>query len=154
MTFKRTAALVASSVALLLGTVTAPAIAAEKVSFLRNPATNCERGADSIPGTGSPSASYVITQSSNDSVAVEIKLRDGAPDATYNVFVIQTDGDLEGAPVDDCSTPEGTLTTDDEGVGDLHLKEAKLSGANSFHVYLYSFTGGFHLFDTRLIPFQ
>jgi hypothetical protein len=154
MTFKRTAALVASSVALLLGTLTAPAMAAPKVSLIRSPQSNCERGADAIPGSGSPSASYVITQSAKDSVAVQIKLRDANSNSTYNVFVIQSDGDLEGPPFD-CFTQDGTLTTDEEGIGEIHLKEEKLPGANSFHVYTYSLSGGaFDLYDTRLIPFE
>jgi hypothetical protein len=156
--FKRAAVALLAFV-ILLGLAGASAAAARadvRVPLIRNPSNNCERGADALPGTGSPSASFVVVdRAGDDSVRVDAVLRDAQPNAIYNVFLIQvlasSPGDIGTAP--DCLTQDGTLTTDKHGVGTLRLKEKRLAGATFFHVLLFTFTGGFDQFDTGRIAF-
>ncbi len=144
--------------AMMVGLGGAPALAAQqdaRVPLIRDPSNNCERGADAIPGTGSPSNSFVVVHpAGQNTLGVDVVLRDAEPNATYNVFLIQViadPGELGTAP--DCQTQDGTLTTNAQGNGIVHLREERLAEATFFHVYLYSFTGGFHQFDTERIAF-
>jgi hypothetical protein len=156
--FKRAAAALVAFVMLVLGLAGASAAVAQadvKVPLIRNPSNNCERGADALPGTGSLSQSLVVVhRAGQDTVRVDVVLRDAEPSATYNVFLIQVianPDELGVAP--DCQVQDGTLTTDKQGRGTLRLREKRLADASFFHVFLFSFTGGFDDFDTGRIAF-
>jgi hypothetical protein len=153
-----TAATLLAFLTLMVGLGGASALAAQRdaqVPLIRDPSNNCERGADAIPGTGSSSSSFIVVHpAGQNTLGVDVVLRDAEPDATYNVFLIQViadPGELGTAP--DCQTQDGTLTTNAQGIGTVHLREERLAEATFFHVYLYSFTGGFHTFDTERIAF-
>jgi hypothetical protein len=156
--FKRTTATLLAFLTVMVGSGGASALAGQgdtRVPLIRDPSNNCERGADAIPGTGSSTNSFVVVHpAGQNTLGVEVVLRDAEPDATYNVFLIQViadPGELGTAP--DCLTQDATLTTNAQGSGIVHLSEERLAEATFFHVYLYSFAGGFHKFDTERIAF-
>jgi len=156
---KRTASALVGSVMLLLGVAGVSAVVAQSdatVPLIRNPLNNCEQGADAIPGTGTVSDSFVVPHRDDDqgTVRVDVVLRDAEPSATYGVFLIQViAGADEIGVAPDCLIQDGTLTTDRQGRGTLRLREKRLADATFFHVYLFTFTGGFNYFDTGRIAF-
>lgn len=155
MAFNRKAAILAACVPLLIGPAAVPALAAQaggKVPLILNSLQNCERGADSVPGTGTVTKGSVDVDLKTGSVTAKVKLRDATPNATFTVRLIQVIQSDDGSQAPDCNTDDGTLTTDKNGAGTLDLTEAQLAQTNYVHVFLYTFTGGFHQYDTSLIP--
>ena len=102
------------------------------------------------------SDSYIKIKHDKDAVIrTEVVLRDAAPNATYNVFVIQVIADDSGGigTALDCQQLDGTVSTDKHGKGKIKLTEGTLEGSDFFHVYAFTFdnSGIFHSYDTRLI---
>ena len=147
------AALVVTSTALLVATAAPSTAAAVKEPLILNSLNNCEFGADAIPGTGTPTSSFaLVAPASKGKVNANVVLRDACPNATYNVFLIQSKGVVTGDPLD-CQVQDATLTTDDTGEGTAQiLNESLLPGVTDVHVFLFTFDGGFEQFDTGLVP--
>jgi hypothetical protein len=135
-----------------VATAATPANAApSRTPLIHEPQSNCELGADALPGTGTPTRGFAaIHATPRGRLATTVVLRDALPRTTYNVFVIQTDQDLEGDPLD-CVVQDGTLTTNASGSGAVALAEALLPEATAVHVYLYTSETTFDYFDTQLV---
>ncbi len=155
--YPRTALALTAMIATGLGVLPAtPAGAAApagvRVPLLHQPGSNCERGADALPGTGTAARSAVVVRpTGGDTVHAEVQLRDAVRDATYLVYLIQSDGDLVGTPMD-CYVLDATVRTNHRGDATFRLAQPRLPGAVYFHVYLYAWTDTVDRFDTRLIP--
>lgn len=122
----------------------------EGVPLLRDPRNNCERGASAIPGTGTPGYGHAIIHAGPDGrLSAEVSLKHGLPDATYQVYLIQSAG--LGGGTFDCFVPDGTLTTNGQGNGNVHLDDALMPGATLAHVYLYTMWPSFEHLDTVVI---
>src|SRR2546423_13037599 len=124
MRLRRTAPVVLST-ALLLAGAAAPAVAAPArppgfAQLVHQPSNNCERGADAIPGSGTPSRSFALVHAARTGrLTARAVLLGALPNATYHVFLIQSDG-IPG-DVFDCLVEDGTLTTDARGDGTVGL---------------------------------
>src|SRR5439155_18462194 len=98
-------------------------------TLIHQPLNNCELGADAIPGSGTPSRGFVgLVVTPRGQVIAGVVLRDAVPGTTYRVFLIQSDGDLVGPPLD-CDVQDGTVSTDAAGNGVLVLSEQRLPTA-------------------------
>src|SRR4051794_29543150 len=106
MRTNRAVTVLAASLALVLGVppargLAAPAPADPRIPLVHSPSNNCERGADALPGTGTPSRGFtVVATTAQGRIGAAVLLRDATPDATYAVYLIQSDGDLAGDPLD------------------------------------------------------
>ena len=125
--------------------------AAVKATLIHGPLNNCQLGADAIPGTGIPTAGFALIVHGPQGVHATVVLRDGRPDATYTVYLIETVGVPSGPPMD-CFVPDATLMTNHAGTGVAVIRESLLPGALYVHAYLYTLDGGFDYFDTSLVP--
>jgi hypothetical protein len=144
------------SVALLVCVPATSAVAAPPsgpvVPLIHNPLNNCEFGADAIPGSGTPTRSFVVVhQGQRDALTAQVLLLNGLSNVTYHAYLIQSDGDTEGDPLD-CHVEDGTLRTDAHGRGTVRLTDVRLPSARYVHVYLYTSDSTFDIFDTRLVP--
>jgi hypothetical protein len=121
-------------------------------TLIHQPLNNCELGADAIPGSGTPSPGFVgLVVTPRGQLIAGVVLRDALPGTTYRVFLIQSDGDLVGPPLD-CDVQDGTVSTDAAGNGVLVLSEQRLPTARYVHVYLFTQDPFFDYYDTPLIP--
>ncbi len=149
------AAAIVISTGILLVTAAASSAAAEaaavKTTLIHGPLNNCQLGADAIPGTGTPTRGFALIVNGPQGVLATVVLRDGRPDATYTVYLIETVGVSSGPPLD-CLVPDGTLMTNHAGTGVAVIRESLLPGAAYVHAYLYTLDGGFDYFDTALVP--
>jgi hypothetical protein len=125
--------------------------AAVKATLIHGPLSNCQLGADAIPGTGTPTSGFALIVHGPQGVHATVVLRDGRPDATYTVYLIETVGVPSGPPMD-CLVPDATLMTNHAGTGVALIRESLLPGALYVHAYLYTLDGGFDYFDTALVP--
>jgi hypothetical protein len=145
------AAAIVISTGLLVTAAGSSAAAAVKATLIHSPLNNCQLGADAIPGTGTPTRGFALIVHGPQRVHATVVLRDGRPDATYTVYLIETVGDPSGPPMD-CLVPDATLMTNHAGRGVAVIRESLLPGALYVHAYLYTLDGGFDYFDTSLVP--
>ena len=90
----------------------------------------------------------VITKTGSGKLVVEVALKGGPPDTTYNIRVIQlVPGDA------DCTGIDGTLTTNASGKGNANVQEHVLRGASSVWVDLNNQANFADFFDTQVVSF-
>lgn len=90
----------------------------------------------------------VITKTASGKLVVAVALKNGPPDKTYNIRLIQlVPGDA------DCFMVDGTLTTDAEGDGNANVQEAVLPGASSVWVDLNNQANFADFFTTQVVSF-
>ena len=120
--------------------------AAKKVALTR---TNVDCLGNSIPPVfDEPFGFAIINRAASGKIIANVVLQHGTPSAVYSVRVIQTPS---GA---DCPTIDGTLTTDDDGNGNVNIQEAVAPGATGAFVVLnnqLNFSGDF--FTTQKATF-
>jgi hypothetical protein len=140
----RTVALVALAGSLLaLVALGLPAQAkAGKETLLRNPAGSCNIGATS--GTDSDAFAVINANGSGD-VAATVSIKDGAPNATYSVSLVQTPSG------ENCFAAEATLTTNGQGNGTVHLSEPVLPGQTGAFALVQQ-QGGFDFRVSKVVP--
>lgn len=75
---------------------------------------------------------FAVIKREGGNLSTEISLKEGLPNTTYHVRLIQTPG---GA---DCLVFDTTLTTNGQGNGNVHFSEALMSGTTDAFVDLSS----------------
>ena len=100
----------------------------EKVPVLRFPNGSCATGA--VPNSGASVGFAVINKNGSGSVSAEVSLKNGLPNHTYSVSLVQTPSG------ENCFATEATLTTNAEGNGNVHVDEALLPGSTDAFVLL------------------
>jgi len=120
--------------------------------LIRNGSYQCEGGA--LAGKGVPGEGFaIINAESPRDLMAQVSLRDGLPNATYTVQLIQSAG--LGGTAEDWSVVDATLITDSHGNGYAIVREARLPdtiGAFVYLVHLGDATGPLDLHGTRLVP--
>jgi hypothetical protein len=124
----RKAALLCAVTALMTVVFAASASAdngAQKVNFFDHPAITCNGNAGGVADD-----SFAVIKSNGDgTVSAEVALKNAAPNATYVVDLIQSN----------CSNQNfATLTTNDQGNGNVHLTEQQTSNDASVSVFEFS----------------
>jgi hypothetical protein len=90
----------------------------------------------------------IIRKTAHGRLVVTVALKDGPPNTTYNIRLIQVvAGDA------DCTVVDGTLTTDADGDGNANVHEAVLPGASRVWVDLNNQANFADFFDTRVVTF-
>lgn len=81
---------------------------------------------------GAETKSFAVLNQHNGLLSAEIQIKDGTPNATYTVWVIQTPSGS------DCGEPNATITTDANGHGSLHYSEPIIPGSTGAWVAAFA----------------
>ena len=85
--------------------------------------TSCSTGGDVSAST----FGFVNINPQNGNLQIEVAVKGGTPNASYDIYVNQDPG---GCP----TVAIGTLTTNGQGNGNVHLSVPQVSGATNFWV--------------------
>lgn len=113
---------------------------AGKASLYNSDPYTCSEGASDTSG-----ATYgfaVINTTGNGMLQVQVSVKGGTPNATYDIYVNQ---DLGGCP----TVATGTLTTNGQGNGNGHVQVPAVAGAT--HYWVSADGGGQVLRSTAVI---
>ena len=131
--------------------VTAIGELSERLEFIRNGSSSCEGG--ELAGYGVAGGAFVVLNvMSPGELMAEVFVRDGLPNTTYKVQLIQSEG--LGGSTDDCFVDDAALTTDSLGDGHVSVHEPRHAQAVDAWVYAYHLansTGPVSIFSTRLV---
>lgn len=149
----RRSLLPALTLALALGAAVAvPAVAAAKATPAQKvPLTQTNRDCSgSVIGAVQESAHgfAVSIKAASGKLVANVVLVNAQPNTTYNIRLIQV---LPNSS--DCTTIDGTLTTDAEGDGNANVKQLVLPGASTAWVDLNNQAQFDQFYDTALVPF-
>ncbi len=151
---RTTGATVLSLMTLMFVATTLPAQAgggAERVELIHNGSFSCEGGA--LAGYGVSGDGFaIINAASPGDLMAQVSLRDGLPNTTYTVQLIQSAG--LGGSIVDCFVLDATLITDSRGDGHARVREARLPdtiGAFVYLVHLGDSSGPLDIHGTRLV---
>lgn len=114
--------------AILLGSTVLPVFAGAGKAPLYNAPSNytCPTGA--VPAPSDPIFGFaVINTNSSGNLEVEVSVKGGVPNTTYDLYVNQDPG---GCP----TVATGTLTTNNKGNGNGHVQIAQVTGATNYWV--------------------
>ena len=119
-------------VAFAFGANTKPTGAGKAALYDSVPFTSCATGG---PAVGPEFGFVVLNTNSNGDLIVNVSVKNGAPNTTYDIYVNQDPGK--------CPTvPTATLTTNKQGNGNGTATEPRVAGAANFWV---SAVGGPHV---------
>lgn len=124
------AVLVLVLAAVTAGVATAMAGGSQKFDLL-GPHGNSYCNGGVIAGEPGGFGFAVINAPSNDTVQATVSLKGLEPNTTYNVYLVQGSAD--------CGTIDGTITTNVQGNGNVHVSEPSVST----HAFVGLETGGF-----------
>ena len=138
---RRFLALAALGAALTLTLAGPASAAAGKETLLASPFGSCNVGAT---GGTDTNAFTVINFNGAGQVGATVSIKDGAPNATYSVSLVQTPSG------ENCFATEATLTTNKQGNGTVHLDEDVLPGTTGAFVLVQQ-VGGFDFRVSRAV---
>lgn len=112
--------------ALILGfSAPASAAGATKVDLLKDAFGSCASGA----AGGKPTGGFAIIHTTgNDTLMAEVSLKGATPDHTYVLSLVQTPSG------ENCFANEATITTNEDGNGNVNVQEPLLAGTTGAFV--------------------
>ena len=122
----------AGATAVMLAGLAVPALAGAQKTPLYGPADpgfTCAGGSNPVGNV----LGFVVLNTNgkpgtNNDLIVQVSIKGGAPNTSYDIYVNQDPGDCPTAPA------IGVLTTNGQGNGNAHLVEPRLPGATNFWV--------------------
>jgi hypothetical protein len=141
--YKRTGLVIATMV--LTGLMSAPALAASTSAAQRLPLFTGELTCFGEPATERPpTVGFAVIQPDpkGGTVAAEVALKRAAPNATYEVRLIETPGG------ENCHTKAGTIETNGHGNGSAHVEEPLEAGTTDAFVFVENEANSAEFFST------
>jgi hypothetical protein len=109
--------------------------AADKVPIVSTNTFGCGAGGPAVP-PGSPIVGSVnIRSDGNGPVVAEVSLKDGRPNTRYEFLLLQTPGETRFGCI---KPPNGILTTNGQGNGNVRLSVAKRSDTTGAFVLSFN----------------
>jgi hypothetical protein len=81
---------------------------------------------------GTESDAFAIINFHGDDVSATVSIKDGLPNATYTVSLVQTPSGSN------CGVQDAVLTTNAQGNGTVHLSEARLASTTGAFVIVFA----------------
>jgi hypothetical protein len=95
----------------------------------------------------------VINKTGSGKLIANVVLVGATPNATYNIRLIQLSSRAPNGSTE-CTTIDGSLTTDAQGNGDANVQEPVLEGTTGVWVDLNNQADFTNFFDTQVVPFS